>query len=45
MRLLTARIVASALLRLMGRVNGVIVCDDGSVDLTGDVAEFSRSFR
>ena len=31
--------VASVLVRLMGQVDGVIVCDDGSVDLTGDIAE------
>jgi len=33
-----ARIVASALVRLLG-VDGVVVCDDGSVDLTGETAE------
>jgi len=32
-------IVASVLVRLMGRVDRVIVCDDGSVDLTGEMAE------
>ena len=31
--------VASVLVRLMGQVDRVIVCDDGSVDLTGDIAE------
>jgi glycosyltransferase involved in cell wall biosynthesis len=31
--------VASVLVRLMKVVDGVIVCDDGSVDLTGDIAE------
>jgi len=31
--------VASVLVRLMGCVDVVIVCDDGSVDLTGDIAE------
>jgi len=36
--LLLTRSVASALVRLLG-VDGVVVCDDGSVDLTGDIAE------
>ena len=27
------------LVRLMGRVDRVAVCDDGSVDLTGEIAE------
>ena len=34
-----ARIVASVLVRLREYVDRVIVCDDGSVDLTGDMAE------
>ena len=34
-----ARIVASVLVRLRECVDRVIVCDDGSVDLTGDIAE------
>ena len=32
-----ARSVASLLGRLAGRVDGVIVCDDGSADSTGEV--------
>ena len=32
-------IVASVLVRLRECVDRVIVCDDGSVDLTGDIAE------
>ena len=31
--------VASVLVRLMKQVDRVIVCDDGSVDLTGDIVE------
>jgi len=31
--------VASVLVRLLKQVDRVIVCDDGSVDLTGDIAE------
>jgi len=31
--------VASVLVRLREYVDRVIVCDDGSVDLTGDIAE------
>ena len=31
--------VASVLVRLLGLVDRVIVCDDGSMDLTGDIAE------
>jgi glycosyltransferase involved in cell wall biosynthesis len=31
--------VASVLVRLSGMVDGVVVCDDGSVDLTGSIAE------
>lgn len=31
--------VASALVRLMRQVDGVIVCDDGSVDLAGETTE------
>jgi len=31
--------LASVLVRLSGVVDGVVVCDDGSVDLTGDIAE------
>ena len=34
-----ARIVASVLVRLRECVDRVIVCDDGSLDLTGDIAE------
>jgi len=33
------RYVASVLVRLRECVDRVIVCDDGSVDLTGDIAE------
>jgi len=33
------RYVASVLVRLRAYVDRVIVCDDGSVDLTGDIAE------
>ena len=33
------RYVASVLVRLREYVDRVIVCDDGSVDLTGDIAE------
>jgi len=33
------RHIASVLVRLRGLVDEVIVCDDGSVDLTGDIAE------
>ena len=35
--------VASVLVRLREYVDRVIVCDDGSVDLTGDIAEAMRS--
>ena len=31
--------IASVLVRLMVQVGGVIVCDDGSADLTGEIAE------
>ena len=31
--------VASVLVRLLGLVDRVVVCDDGSVDLTGEIAE------
>ena len=31
--------IASVLVRLMKVVDGVIVCDDGSLDLTGEIAE------
>ena len=31
--------VASVLVRLMRQVDRVIVCDEGSVDLTGEIAE------
>ena len=33
------RYVASVLVRLLREVDKVIVCDDGSMDLTGDIAE------
>ena len=33
------RYIASVLVRVRGLVDEVIVCDDGSVDLTGDIAE------
>ena len=33
------RYVASVLVRLMKVVDRVVVCDDGSVDLTGEIAE------
>ena len=33
------RYVASVLVRLFREVDEVIVCDDGSMDLTGDIAE------
>jgi len=33
------RLVASVLARLLREVDRVIVCDDGSVDLTGEIAE------
>ena len=33
------RYVASVLVRLREYVDRVIVCDDGSVDLTGEIAE------
>jgi len=35
--------VASVLVRLREYVDRVIVCDDGSVELTGDIAEAMRS--
>jgi len=31
--------IASVLVRLMKVVDRVVVCDDGSVDLTGEIAE------
>jgi len=33
------RYVASVLVRLLRQVDRVIVCDDGSADLTGEMAE------
>jgi len=33
------RCVASVLVRLSRQVDRVIVCDDGAVDLTGEIAE------
>ena len=33
------RYVASVLVRLSELVDGVVMCDDGSVDLTGEIAK------
>ena len=38
------RYIASVLVRVRGLVDEVIVCNDGSVDLTGDIAEAMGAF-